>query len=137
MHLYLVTTETRKSASHSNSKYETRSTKQIQNWSFGLPTLRAGPQFRILKCSKRDFSARVVCCFGHLDFSNWNLFRISDLQQICSLWNKLGSIREQIRLEVAKGKSLDHLQLGRGRLKLGEVTKYVRRRIHLLTSILW
>ncbi len=41
------------------------------------------------------------------------------------------------RLEVAKGKSLDHLQLGRGRLRLGEVTKYVRRRIHLLTSILW
>ena len=38
---------------------------------------------------------------------------------------------------MAKGKSLDHLQLGRGRLRLGEVVKYIRPRIHLLTSILW
>ena len=49
-----------------------------------------------------------------------------------------GCIREQIRLEVAKGKFLDHLQWGRGRLRLGEVVNYLRRpRTHLLTSILW
>jgi len=65
------------SASHSNSKYETRSTKQIQNWSSGLPTLRAGPQFRIFKCSKCNFSKRLAWGFGHLDFGNSNLFRIS------------------------------------------------------------
>ena len=40
-------------------------------------------------------------------------------------------------LEVAKGKSLDHLRLGRGRLRWGEVVKYIKLRIHLLTSILW
>ena len=34
-------------------------------------------QIQIFKCSKRNQLKTYVCCFGHLDFGNLNLFRIS------------------------------------------------------------
>jgi hypothetical protein len=41
------------------------------------PEARNKYKIRILKCSKHDYSKRVVRCFGHLDLGNSNLFRIS------------------------------------------------------------
>jgi hypothetical protein len=29
----------------------------------------------MLKCPKRNYLNSVICCFGHLDFENLNLFR--------------------------------------------------------------
>ena len=39
------------------------------------PEARNKYKIRILKCSKHDYSKRVVRCFGHLDLGNSNLFR--------------------------------------------------------------
>jgi len=41
------------------------------------PEARNKYKIRILKCSKRNYSKGLVRCFGHLDFGDSNLFRIS------------------------------------------------------------
>ena len=74
-----------------NPNIEYRNSKQIQNWSCGLPTLRAGPQSRILKCSKQkinqEYQAFSVSIIWILVIRNCFGFRASDFEFLtpCSM----------------------------------------------------
>ena len=63
-----------------NPKFEAR------NWSFGLPTLRAGPQFRnkseiqIFECSKPDALPVEHLRFAHLDFDHLSIVSDFDIR---------------------------------------------------------
>ena len=60
-----------------NPKHETN--PNVQNWSCGLPTLRAGPQFQMTKTGQTYYVFKVL--FGTLENSDFEF--VSDLPDGC------------------------------------------------------